>query len=112
MIGISHTNPLNRKPNKVGISPENAYAYGLFWVPNESAQCPVPNQAVEAAGVRDQATSPVGHGLKRGALDFRVFFCRVWLGPGLLACTHRTPVSPEAIWGSEQLKEKLLTCES
>ena len=33
MIGIFHVNPLKRKPNKVGISPENAYVYVLFWVP-------------------------------------------------------------------------------
>ena len=29
-IGISHINPLIMKPLKVGISPQNAYAYVLF----------------------------------------------------------------------------------
>ena len=27
---MSHINPLTLKPNKVGISPENAYAYAPF----------------------------------------------------------------------------------
>ena len=32
-IGISHINPLIMKPNKVGISPKNAYAYVRFGSP-------------------------------------------------------------------------------
>ena len=37
-IGISHINPRIRKPNKLGISLSNAYAYVLFGSLKDEAQ--------------------------------------------------------------------------